>query len=854
MGESFINVLQVSLGMSLVIAILWIILPVVRKRYGGKWCYWVWLMMGIRLLLPFHMPLPFQIEPYQVARISQFLKMQISHTDSLTNEGEEVNQFFENQEEEETGNSVEYRTPVRSEHTENIRTIESVSEEEIIQPVETQSSISNGMMSLKDISQKFWDIARYVVIAYIWCVGMVGFAIWHILSYHRFKKEAKRWQITLTEEEEALFKTVQEELGIKRTVQFIKSKKVTTPLMMGYLNPMVILCDYPYDTESLYFILKHELMHYQRKDLWYKLLILIVRAVHWFNPLVHLMGVQADQELEVGCDACVMEQEDSERKKLYMQTILQIAESKSKNPMSFTTAFKSEKHTLMYRFESIVDDQTKKKGILSMVLVMLITLSCSGCFNGGQTSSEEVSGMAQQEGKETNKNEGAIVEANVEKLETENVAAENKGTLVASMEDYSVEIPDTWEIRTSDSEENSLEATYKYLSFYKQGEQIGEVYLYEGIAGEDGTITLGKGQVSKLFDRWNKSFKQTNIGNEYVMQTDYTKDDVFCYSGYEWISMNKMNEYYCFMLYLDRQQVSEDEAQKIVESFQLPTYSENAPPQRREALSLKEESQNAVYKISYDTGLVFYYNEELLERFMTSLETHQQDTLEIVVYRENQNEEIVISEWNTLVTDGHQAYMYSYENMNDGTYRYVGKPITFDYLVKNQRDYTTSYRLGYKGESETTRVLELTQNYIQGMTILNKAEQPIYEEYQKTKNEALLKEVSPITIAKYYVQAELDSDFATQYALMEEYKPSMIGWSKEEHLQDSQENDTPESKEVVLKTFGNLEKGEFVQKDEKYGYITFSKYAEELGEEWEMGFSLNKNEAGIWKVCFMPIQ
>lgn len=55
MGEIFANVLQVSIGMSLVIGILLAFLPRLRKRYEVKWCYYIWFMIAIRLLIPINL-------------------------------------------------------------------------------------------------------------------------------------------------------------------------------------------------------------------------------------------------------------------------------------------------------------------------------------------------------------------------------------------------------------------------------------------------------------------------------------------------------------------------------------------------------------------------------------------------------------------------------------------------------------------------------------------------------------------------------------------------------------------------------------------------------------------------------
>ena len=65
MGGIFRDILQVSLGMSVVIGIMLVIVPIVRKRYDVRWSYLVWLIISMRLLLPFKIQWYEMIKPFQ---------------------------------------------------------------------------------------------------------------------------------------------------------------------------------------------------------------------------------------------------------------------------------------------------------------------------------------------------------------------------------------------------------------------------------------------------------------------------------------------------------------------------------------------------------------------------------------------------------------------------------------------------------------------------------------------------------------------------------------------------------------------------------------------------------------------
>ena len=79
-------------------------------------------------------------------------------------------------------------------------------------------------------------------------------------------------------------------------------------------------------------ILKHELTHCKRKDLWFKGLLLWARALHFFQPFVHWMAHLAEKDMELSCDLVVMADCGMAEREAYSMAILQtVREAKSKN-------------------------------------------------------------------------------------------------------------------------------------------------------------------------------------------------------------------------------------------------------------------------------------------------------------------------------------------------------------------------------------------------------------------------------------------------------------------------------------------------------------------------------------------
>lgn len=89
------------------------------------------------------------------------------------------------------------------------------------------------------------------------------------------------------------------------------------PALLGVLRPRVVL---PADFESRYsareqaLILAHETVHLERRDTLWNALLVLLRCVFWFNPLIHVAAsfVRVDQEL--ACDAAVIERHPASRR------------------------------------------------------------------------------------------------------------------------------------------------------------------------------------------------------------------------------------------------------------------------------------------------------------------------------------------------------------------------------------------------------------------------------------------------------------------------------------------------------------------------------------------------------------
>ena len=52
------STVEVSLASSVLILLLLLLTPLLKRQYTAKWRYWIWMVIALRLAVPFNLPLP----------------------------------------------------------------------------------------------------------------------------------------------------------------------------------------------------------------------------------------------------------------------------------------------------------------------------------------------------------------------------------------------------------------------------------------------------------------------------------------------------------------------------------------------------------------------------------------------------------------------------------------------------------------------------------------------------------------------------------------------------------------------------------------------------------------------------
>lgn len=319
-----------SILMSFVILLFLLLRKLFFKRYSATWRYYTWLPVILGLLIPFRPA--FDLFP---ASIKPPVQLMIPAPPPAAKAQPEPESIHKNTEE-----------PLPN------------------LPAEPEPAITGKVVF-------HWT----TLVNTVWAAGFLLFLLYCLIKHRKFIKAVRRW--SYDENGAAISGLLNEarlEAGIHKNVEVKICKIVSTPMLTGFRKPVILLPSCHFEPDELELILRHELTHYRRKDLWYKALLLLANAMHWFNPFVFFMVRAATADCEISCDEAVLKDKDRKQRMLYGETILRLMEQHSDVSTLFSTSFKGGIKVMEKRMDSIMDSTKKKAGIFMLCVVMACTV------------------------------------------------------------------------------------------------------------------------------------------------------------------------------------------------------------------------------------------------------------------------------------------------------------------------------------------------------------------------------------------------------------------------------------------------------------------------------------------------
>ena len=158
---------------------------------------------------------------------------------------------------------------------------------------------------------------------------------------------------------------------------------IPSPMLLGIFRPTLLMPMKVLTEEQLHNVLAHEMTHLNRNDMLVKWFMVLVKSVHWFNPLVYWLEKQVEQECEISCDIAVTARMNAAQKKSYADTILLFLMGKRRREFSLSMGMAGPKGLLKKRFLHMKNAKSISIGMRICSVVMTVVLLTIGAAVSG---------------------------------------------------------------------------------------------------------------------------------------------------------------------------------------------------------------------------------------------------------------------------------------------------------------------------------------------------------------------------------------------------------------------------------------------------------------------------------------
>lgn len=369
---------MILLSSGLLILLLIVLRPFMRKRVSPLVIYSLWLLVALRLLLPF------QLGASSLSLENLFQKNSAS-VQAEVNPQPQSPIYPDVQIESPLYPDVQTAPPVitGSNSGQNPQDITPEASDPVMDtPITNTTPIRDegyGMSSTPDLSERpsneasltvttdapAFSLTTAHILNGVWLAGFLAMVVWFLAVNIRFRRKATAGATELSLPD--------------LPIPVYESESVPSPCMTGLFRPQIFLLPGtdPYRQKH---ILTHELTHYRHRDHIWSFVRCLCLCIYWFNPLVWIAAYLSKEDCELACDYDAIKTLGEEERLPYGKTLLDtlVQANRPGNLLRSATTMGGGKKQIRTRLESIVKKPKKLLwALLCLILVVALSVGCT---------------------------------------------------------------------------------------------------------------------------------------------------------------------------------------------------------------------------------------------------------------------------------------------------------------------------------------------------------------------------------------------------------------------------------------------------------------------------------------------
>ncbi|QQP80650.1 M56 family metallopeptidase [Bacillus sp. TK-2] len=346
--------IETSLMASILVGFILCIKVLFRNKLTPRWQYMLWIVLMIRLLLPWSPDSSYSI--YSLLSYSS---------------------------------SVSEVIPKNMPATENIVNIESDRKVELESNSKMVTKTSEP--EVKVSSEKQTTFSLYKLALYVWLAGVIILAAITFLTNRRLYSYIKKQPDITDEQVTTVFNRCKQSMKMKKAVSLRLAGKIASPTVFSFFRPKVLLSKKHMkvlNEQQLQYVFYHELAHIKRNDVAVNWIMYSLILLNWFNPILWYAYFCIREDQELACDAYALTFIDKEEQIAYGHTIITLLEHYSYQVPSLANLSRN-KRTLKRRIIMIKKFQKKSYRLSLLGVIVIVAIASLSLFNARATEGKE---------------------------------------------------------------------------------------------------------------------------------------------------------------------------------------------------------------------------------------------------------------------------------------------------------------------------------------------------------------------------------------------------------------------------------------------------------------------------------
>ncbi|MGE6537468.1 M56 family metallopeptidase [Bacillus luti] len=346
--------IETSLMASILVGFILCIKILFRNKLTPRWQYMLWIVLMIRLLLPWSPDSSYSI--YSLLSYSS---------------------------------SVSEVIPKNMPSTESIVNIESDRKVELEANSETVTK-NNELEVNASVEQKP-PFSLYKLALYVWLAGVIVLAAITFITNRRLYSYIKKQPDITDEQVVTVFNRCKQTMKMKKAVSLRLAGKISSPTVFSFFRPKVLLSKKHMkvlNEKQLQYVFYHELAHIKRNDVAVNWIMYSLILLNWFNPILWYAYFCMREDQELACDAYALTFIDKEEQIAYGHTIITLLEHYSYQVPSLANLSRN-KRTLKRRIVMIKKFQKKSYRLSLLGVIVIVAIASLSLFNARATEGKE---------------------------------------------------------------------------------------------------------------------------------------------------------------------------------------------------------------------------------------------------------------------------------------------------------------------------------------------------------------------------------------------------------------------------------------------------------------------------------